>query len=298
MMPSICGYIRTLRRLATTQKLHYVTHGRKEGRRYKPEGMTGPSALDRFVTSVPSDQNILDLFQGKWSTKMPNPLRAEPGYAQLFNDQRITWAAQQLGPVEGMNVLELGPLEGAHSKLLHDLGADKVVAVEGNAEAFIRCLCVKELFRLDRVRFLLGDFNLFLDNTSEHFDLIVACGVLYHMTDPIKLLRRLTRSSDRVFIWTHYYDPKLVATRDDAYLFRREDDVSAVLQGYSGVKKLYSRDAVGWSGFTGGMESYAIWLRRDAILKFLADEGYRSVDIAFEDPQHPNGPCFSVAAKR
>ncbi len=37
-----------------------------------------------------------------------------------------------------MNILELGPLEGAHTYQL------RILAIEANAEAFLKCLVVKE----------------------------------------------------------------------------------------------------------------------------------------------------------
>ena len=66
---------------------------------------------------------------------------------------------------------------------------------------------------------------------------------------------------------------------------------------YRGSKKLYPEAALSWSGFSGGTESYAVWLERDCLLKFFADRGY-TVTTAFEEPEHVNGPALALSAVR
>ena len=55
-----------------------------------------------------------------------------------------------------------------------------------------------------------------MDDTTERFDLCWATGVLYHQVDPLALLRSIARVSDRVFVWTHFYD-EMIATQTDRY---------------------------------------------------------------------------------
>jgi hypothetical protein len=42
--------------------------------------------------------------------------------------------------VDGRRVLELGPLEGAHTHMLEQHGADSIVAVKANRSAYSKCL--------------------------------------------------------------------------------------------------------------------------------------------------------------
>ena len=146
--------------------------------------------VERYAVGVPSAQAVLDLFDGEWSSAMPpdSSLVTRPGHAALFDDARIHWAAGRLGGFQGRTVLELGPLEGAHSYMLQRLGASSVAAIEANTRAFLRCLCVKEIFGLDRVCFELGDFVSYMEEDKHSFDIVIACGVLYHMRDPIRVL--------------------------------------------------------------------------------------------------------------
>jgi Protein of unknown function (DUF1698) len=84
-----------------------------------------------------------------------------------------------------MTVLELGPLEGAHTYRLQQLGAGRILAIESNVEAYLKCLIVKEALGMKRAEFMLGDFTLYLQECTERFDLVFCCGVLYHMQDPL-----------------------------------------------------------------------------------------------------------------
>ena len=255
--------------------------------------------LDAYIKSAPSDQNILDLFDNEWSSFIPGEGRvARPGTSLLFNDGRIAWAGDLLGGFSGLNVLELGPLEGGHSTMLEQAGANSVVAIEANTRAFLKCLCVKELFRLTRTRFLLGDFVEYLEHSSEHFDLVLASGVLYHVMDPVRLLGLIGKVTDRIMLWTHYYEDSII--RSNPVLARKfgrprveiRDGVELVVVDQSYL------DSLEWTGFCGGTSTGSVWLTRNSILDFLRLLGFERIDIAFEDPAHQNGPSFAVCARR
>ena len=125
-------------------------------------GETMSDSLEYYTRVAPSNQAMLDIFKGQWSSKMPDAtgLETTPGPAGLFEDQRITWAGQVFGGFDGKRILELGPLEGGHSYMLHKAGASQVVAVEANSKAFLKCLIVKQIFDLTNVEFLFGDVAL------------------------------------------------------------------------------------------------------------------------------------------
>jgi hypothetical protein len=52
--------------------------------------------LDAYITDAPSSQNVLNLFKGEWSSKLPQELglSTQPGTAGLFEDARITWTEE------------------------------------------------------------------------------------------------------------------------------------------------------------------------------------------------------------
>lgn len=250
---------------------------------------------DRFVASEPRPQHIVDLFQGEWSSKFPAGLGAttEPGHAALFADPRIKWANECLGPFSNLNVLELGPLEGAHTCMIEQAGAASVTAIESNTRAFLKCLCVKEIFGLQRSRFLLGDFLEYLEHPRRH-DVVIASGVLYHMQDPLRLLQLLTKASDRIFLWTHYYDATAISRRNDHGLFEPSGPIG---DGLRGSKRHYPEEATAWSGFSGGAAHYAIWLERASLLAYFRSNGFQ-VEVNFDAVEHVNGPSFALCVSR
>jgi Protein of unknown function (DUF1698) len=253
------------------------------------------SIENRFVHDAPSQQAVVDLFQGEWSSKMPpeSGLLSLPGHAELFDDPRVTWACKELGPFEGMDIIELGPLEGAHSYMMDRLGARSVVAIEANTRAYLKCLCIKEVFGLKNVRFELGDFSKAL-YTVEHADLIFASGVLYHMTEPLDLLEQMCSKTNRLFLWTHYFDDAIIASRDDHELFAPVQEAG---NGYRLSKRLYPEAALNWTGFSGGVDTYAAWIERESLLRFITDHGF-SVRVEFDHKDHPNGPALALCASR
>jgi hypothetical protein len=250
---------------------------------------------DYFVLKAPARQNVIDLFDGEWSSGMPSGsgLVSKPGHAPLFEDPRVYWAHDVLGPFDGLNIIELGPLEGAHSFMLEQFGVNSVESVEANSRAFLKCLCIKEVFDLKRVKFVLGDFYHHLTSCTS-VDIIFASGVLYHMTTPLELLELICKKSNRLFIWTHYYDQDAISRRDDRSCFSKPMKIGA---GYVGVRRVYPNAALNWVGFSGGAQEYAIWLERASLIAFLRNHGF-SVEINFEQVDHANGPCMAICARR
>jgi hypothetical protein len=256
--------------------------------------------LDQYVKTAPDRQTILDIFKDEWSSAMPaeagGALKA--GAVTLFEDPRITWAEQTLGGFQGARILELGPLEGAHSYMLQKAGAREIVAVEANTRAFLKCLCVKELFDLNRVHFLLGDFVSFLRDDTSHYDAVIASGVLYHMEQPVELLELLSKVTGKVMMWTHYYDRDVLErNRQMAHKF------SAVKSfEHAGVTYEYStqsyKDALSWAGFNGGGQPTSKWLSRESLMRALKEFGFTKITLHFDDPGHQNGPALAFCAEK
>ncbi len=143
--------------------------------------------FDQYVSKMPSHQNAIDAIPG-WSTALPPECGVIAGNLATYADPRIAWALERFGPIADRQVLELGPLEAGHTIMLERAGAN-VDAVEANQLAFMRCLITKEIVGLTRSRFWLGDFMQWLENTDKTYDLIVASGVLYHLTTPLRTPR-------------------------------------------------------------------------------------------------------------
>jgi hypothetical protein len=133
--------------------------------------------FERYVDGPPCAQNAVDAVPG-WTTAFPAQYGVKAGSMGLAADTRVDWAIRSLGGVKGARVLELGPLDGGHTAMLHAAGAARIDAIEANRLAFLRCLVTKEIMGLDRARFHLGDFTKGLGGVGERWDLDLACGVL------------------------------------------------------------------------------------------------------------------------
>jgi hypothetical protein len=256
-----------------------------------------------FFGVPPSDQNALDLFAGEWSSQPPaSRPELKAGATPLFDDPRIAWTDHRLremgleGGIAGRDVLELGPLEGAHSYLLDKLGAKSITAVEANARAYLKCLIAKETFGMPHVKFLLGDCLEYLRVTDRHFDVGIACGILYHLTNPVELLELLARRCDSLFLWTVYYDPEFIAQNPVPGAKFSE----AVQMETAGFKHTVHRFNYGpsldWKGFCGGGDVFSYWMEKEPIVDALRHFGFTQ----FRTEQHPNihGSALLVAARK
>ncbi|MDT8406596.1 MAG: class I SAM-dependent methyltransferase [Methylococcales bacterium] len=222
----------------------------------------------------------------------------EPGSARLFEDDRIIWAEQVFGGFKELNVLELGPLEGGHSYLMQNGGAKQITAIEANSRSFLKCLCIKQILKLDRVEFQLGDFMAYLEQKPPAVDLVLASGVLYHMQEPLKLLQHIAAISPRAFIWTHYYDADVISQRPELQpKFGTIETITHNGMTYQCARQSY-QDALEWAGFCGGSKPTSRWLTRASLEQALGDFGYTDLCYAFEQPDHPNGPAVAICAQR
>lgn len=256
---------------------------------------SSPVPNDATVQAAPTAQLAIDLFDG-WTSKLPDELGVKSGNAMLFDDGRTHWALGLLGSIEGQSVLELGPLEGGHTYMLHKAGAN-VTAIEANKRGYLKCLIVKELLRLDRARFLFGNFVPWLADGPQRFDLVWATGVLYHMSDPLELLRLIAACTDRVHIWTHYVPDEFDASEAwAAPIVRVEEREIAGRRIRHYVRSYLDTSTV--PHYCGGIDTTSVWLRRADILDCLIRLGLSQIDINFETSTHPHGPCFALVATR
>ena len=258
------------------------------------------NALDQYVSMAPSPQTALDIFQGQWTSQLPGEFAAlSVGKLPLFVDPRIHWFVEQLGGVQEQTILELGPLEGGHTYMLEAAGASSIDAIEANTHAYLRCLIVKEILGLTKAHFLCGDFVEHLRATTQRYDACLASGVLYHMSNPVELLDLLGRVTDRICLWTQYYDDAVLRKRPELMnAFAHKETANYAGYTHTLHHRYYEEKALGWQGFCGGMRPTSCWLNREDILGSLRHLGFHRISIGFDNPQHPNGPSLALTAIR
>ncbi len=251
------------------------------------------SAGGRFERAAPSPQTAVDAVPGLWASRFPPPLAdVRAGDAPLFDDPRIHWGFAQVGGVAGKRVLDLGPLEGAHSAMAHAAGAARVVSVEANREAYLKCLVTKELLGLERWSPRCGDALAYLAATDETFDVCIACGLLYHLAEPVRLIELIARRADSAIVWTHVYDEHAKA------LYGRKMGPAQEVE-HAGFRHVVHRHRYGPSrrlaGFWGGTQPFSNWLTPESLLGALEHFGWSEVQTGF-DEVHPHGRALTLAA--
>jgi hypothetical protein len=254
--------------------------------------------LDEYITSFPSHQNAINALPG-WNQAFPPEYGLTAGGMHLYHDPRIIWLFEQTGSLTGKRVLEIGPLEASHTRMIDQHGPAVLDAIEANKLCYLRCLVAKEIFQLKSARFYLGDCQLWLEERPDHYDLVVASGVLYHMQDPIRFLESISNRTDSLFLWTHYADDQAMPPGDPRRgAFVGEPEVSHHL----GLDiHLHPRSYLGaWKNkaFCGGMHDLHRWIDRKDLLALLNRFGFDDVRIWGDEPQHAYGPAFCVFARR
>jgi hypothetical protein len=254
--------------------------------------------FEQYVDKAPSPQNAVDAIPG-WTCALPPEVSAKAGALPLYADDRIGWMLGEYGQLEGRSVLELGPLEGSHTYMIERAGAARIDAVEANKLAYLRCLVFKELVQLQRARFHLGNFLGWLDQPDLRYDLIIASGVLYHLQDPLAFLERAAAVTDALFLWTHHMSETAMPPSDPRRgAFRKTIE----RRPFRGVDvRLYPRSyhrAEESASFCGGLHDDHRWVEGEDLLAVLKALGFDSLQVAHEQLDHPNGPSFSVLARR
>ncbi|MBV9859526.1 MAG: hypothetical protein JO038_05425 [Alphaproteobacteria bacterium] len=251
--------------------------------------------VKKFELRPPASQNVVDIFTSKWASDLGAVVPGvKAGAAALFagdvRPQQLADAFGVGGRLDGMRVLELGPLEGGHTYQLERLGAQSIVAIEGNVEAYLKCLIVKELSPLTKSQFWLGDFLPYLETTEDRYDIVMCSGVLYHMTEPFRLIEAIGRVAPHCFVWTHYYDPEH---------YRGPERQPVTDPARPGVVMYAHRHQDRAGGmFWGSTRPVSVWLKRHDILDGFSQAGFGRLTVVGESVDHPNGACFTFAASR
>ncbi len=278
---------------------HFERYGRTEGReaRLTPlERLMGVAPI--FSLDYPRHQNALNIFGDTWVAAMPDGSGLAAGTLQHFAGARVQWAADVIGGLAGKSILELGPFEGYDTYSFEQLGAASVVSIDNNTTNFLKCLVVKNIFGL-RTTFLLGDFVQYLESCGSRYDVCWMSGVLYHMSDPIRLLRVASRVSDILFIWTHCYDELVInADREKKAPFRPDLDKTEELAGRRLVLRYRSYGGHKDHNFSGGGDEHSYWLAKEDIMHILNSLGYHRVVVGHDETDHVHGPSCSMVAFR
>jgi hypothetical protein len=103
-------------------------------------------------------------------------------------------------------------------------------------------------------------------------------GLLYHLPEPWKLIKQMSRVARGVYLWTHY---------------ARAKEAKAVRHDYQGY---IFRDWFFLFEALSGLSPTSFWPTREGLLQMLADYGYVDVTVVDDNPAHQHGPAITLAA--
>lgn len=220
-----------------------------------------------------------------WHCKFPFERLSTDNHAQeiIKPELRINQLAERVELLDA-RILELGCLEGCHSMMLHELGAKEIIAIEGRKDSFLKCLIVKNAFRLTNCKFLLGDINQILYSLPTHFDLCLALGILYHLNNPISIMHRIGEISDKLFAWTHF------ATKDYP-----EGPLREIKHNNYTYRGKYIREDV--DNNLSALDKKSFWIFEDDLLAAILDSGFKNIEIIKKE-NHENGPAITFLAQK
>jgi 2-polyprenyl-3-methyl-5-hydroxy-6-metoxy-1,4-benzoquinol methylase len=177
---------------------------------------TATNAILRKRLAKPNISLIEQIRKAKW-TSHNIPLSASEatmGSEQplIGDDVRVNLIKENLyaflgngADLSGFRLIDLGCLEGG---LSFEMAREdmEVLGVEGRMSNFEKCSLVKKYFQFPNLNFIHQDVKLL--NHQEHglFDVILCCGILYHLDNPIcflQLLNELTHQDSLLFLDTH-----------------------------------------------------------------------------------------------
>jgi hypothetical protein len=250
------------------------------------EAITKICNQNAFCNAAPTAQNAVDIFDN-WTSTLPIA-NVNSGGVALFDREKnphVQNCRECFGSLEGWSILELGSLEGANTYLMTKFGPASIVAIEANPISYLKSLVAKELLDFD-AKFLYGDFNSYMRETEQRFDMVFATGVLYHMPDPVNLLYLVSNITDRLYIWSMYVSDKMARTSKTNEVIRHGYKCNYIPYFYpTGPGREYS-----------GIQVSCNLLTKHDIIGALGHFGFDKVRIVRDELEA--GPTIELAASR
>jgi Methyltransferase domain len=245
----------------------------------------------------PSATSAMQIYASSWKYEY-DKLDIVEIRERALRDRRPNMVEETFGSLRGKTVLELGPADGYNTVALENLGAN-VRAVEGNVDAFLRCLILKNALKL-QAEFWLGDFCKEVES-GRKYDILYASGVLYHLLDPVDFLAHAIKCSDKLFLWTHYFDERFVygIEHERVGFADRKTSVRTVLgKSFTYHHKSYDTNHVKLLGYIGGLNSTCCWLSREDLFGALELVGYKVQHMVESAGSTSMMPAVSILAQR
>jgi SAM-dependent methyltransferase len=209
----------------------------------------------------------------------------EPGPGGLGGRSTRALSAAKHLTISGASVLDLGCKEGYNSLDFSDLGASKVLGVEARASFIEEALKDKTHGPYSSVDFVLGDARTIDEAGLGSFDICLCSGLLYHMQDPVDLLRRIGKISKHLILETHvalpvWLDP-FVGGKYRCNLQRKIVSREFCGASYQGRRNIFPA-SVDMGTTSGSVDSHeTFWLTIASLEKALQSGGFETKAFYF-----------------
>ena len=152
-----------------------------------------------------------------------------------------------VGDLEGKRVLDVACNDGWYAFRYAQAGA-LAVGIDGRSQPIARGALIRNHFALDNLRLIVGDIE---DRTLDlgTFDVCLFYGILYHLADPITVLRRLGQITGKVisvqtFIHALDHEPALKLVREPV-----EDEGNGLTELVTAPTQAAVADMLAFAGF-------------------------------------------------
>jgi len=225
-------------------------------------------------------------FFPRWVSRYEINGVSNSGEADLLHD----WGVTQLNsifPVRDRTVIEMAPQEAAHTIMLHNFGAKRIVALEGRLENYIKCCVIKNIFGLHNCSFYLEDLRNVDLKKFGSFDVCLCSGILYHLSQPQELLAKIAGISPRILINTHY------ARKEFPIGCREVSEVE--LKGHRYRGKIHDEGDI--SHPSAGLQPFSFWFFKKDLIRLLADLGYSNIRVLMDWMPKTKVPGLTIYAE-
>lgn len=197
---------------------------------------------------------------GPWTTRFQLNGQTVGGGYEVSEDDPLLRAFVDRAPM-ARRVLELGCMEGGRTFPLARR-AGHVVGVDARREHLQRARYIEQALGVSNVTFLESDLESGDLAALGSFDAIFNVGVLYHLSDPARLLRQCTEVAPEMLLWTHIVDDSDAEHRGYRGRFTTENPTDRI----------------------GGLRSRSFRPERSELVRMLDDCGWHDLEWLKDDP--------------
>lgn len=210
------------------------------------------------------------------------PLISEDGRTQIIRQNLALFQPDQ--DRSQQRLLDLGCLEGGLTTEMAKLGF-QCLGIEGQTSNYEKCRLLKDYLQWPQLDFLLLDVKQLNADAQGIFDVILCCGLLYHLDEPVDFLAQMssmTGPKGLIFVDTH------IAPTDDKALeichFKNvlSELVDIEYRGHTYQGRWYheyNKDTTetGKNAWTSVSNHRSFWLTEDALIQALGHAGFNPI---------------------